>query len=473
MFWQFDHRSGTYEGQTEAQANKGLLPQLSVEKHKNPFEFPRPRYWVREQEVIAASKSNIERKWQVCWRDVTSAVLHRTVIAAIVPLVATSDSAPIANLSDRDSRSVTCFVANLNAFVLDYLARQKLGGSHLRFFTFEQLPVLPPHIYEQPCVWSSGQETLQVWLFRRVLELTYTAWDLESFAEDCCCSGPPFRWDEERRFLLRCELDAAFFHLYLGSEEAWRKQSAALIQAFATPRAAVSYIMDTFPIVKRKDEARTEQKNPAGEVVRPGRYITKDTILEIYDALAEAMQTGKAYQTRLNPAPASIAVAHLPRFDRERVNFKEAGDYILPFVASLLRHQGSECDVMILIRAYAMLLADRKTLTALTEARFGAEAGAWVKRFNQPVDASWFLPILRGLDNRDVIKLDERGENDVFVGLLDASVPSNSTVETDVYLLLHVLDLNAVPPTAVAEQMKRISPKTIRTSLHEAKLVTA
>ena len=23
--------------------------------------------------------------------------------------------------------------------------------------------------------------------------------------------GPPFRWDEERRFLLRCELDAAFF----------------------------------------------------------------------------------------------------------------------------------------------------------------------------------------------------------------------------------------------------------------------
>ena len=33
---------------------------------------------------------------------------------------------------------------------------------------------------------------------------------------DCGWSGPPFRWDEERRFLLRCELDAAFFHLYLG-----------------------------------------------------------------------------------------------------------------------------------------------------------------------------------------------------------------------------------------------------------------
>jgi hypothetical protein len=28
-------------------------------------------------------------------------------------------------------------------------------------------------------------------------------------------AGPPLRWDEERRFLLRCELDATFFHLYL------------------------------------------------------------------------------------------------------------------------------------------------------------------------------------------------------------------------------------------------------------------
>lgn len=33
----------------------------------------------------------------------------------------------------------------------------------------------------------------------RVLELTYTAWDLEPFAKDCGFDGPPFRWDKERR----------------------------------------------------------------------------------------------------------------------------------------------------------------------------------------------------------------------------------------------------------------------------------
>jgi len=59
--------------------------------------------------------------------------------------------------------------------------------------------------------------SLNEWLTRRVLELAYTAWDLERFAMDCDYDGPPFRWDEERRFLLRCELDAAYFHLYLGS----------------------------------------------------------------------------------------------------------------------------------------------------------------------------------------------------------------------------------------------------------------
>ncbi|MFI5387224.1 MAG: hypothetical protein ACHQ50_14025 [Fimbriimonadales bacterium] len=44
-----------------------------------------------------------------------------------------------------------------------------------------------------------------------MLELTYTAWDIAPFARDCGYDGPPFRWDDARRFLIRCELDAAFF----------------------------------------------------------------------------------------------------------------------------------------------------------------------------------------------------------------------------------------------------------------------
>ena len=464
MIWHFEHRWASDFGRVlnDDRPSRKYVGWDGV-RYSDPNDLANGRYWVTEKQV-AAKTGTIARHF-IAYRSITNRDLERTSVFAVVPAYGIGHKAPVVKLEGRSTQDIVCFVADRNSFVSDFVTRNKQSGSDLTYFVLKQLPALPPEAFVKPCHWhrqEGGCCTLQDWLLPRVLELTYTAWDLEAFAQDCGWSGPPFRWDEERRFLLRCELDAAFFHLYLGPETEWRQQPAALTQAFPTPRAAVAYILDTFPIVKRKDEAKFN-----------GDYRTKRVILEIYDALAAAMQTGQAYQTRLNPAPASLAVGHLPRFDRERFNFKEAGDYILPFVASLLRHQGGECDVMQLIRAYAMLLGDRKTLAALAEARFGAEAGAWVKRFDQPVDAAWFIPIIVGLDNRDVLKLEERGEKDVFVRLLDASVPSNTTVVTDVYLLLHVLDLNAAPVAAVAEQVKRISPKTIRTSIQEAKLAIA
>ena len=121
------------------------------------------------------------------------------------------------------------------------------------------------------------------WIITKILELTYTARDLEPFAKDCGYDGPPFRWNEERRFLLRCELDAAYFHLY-GIE-----------------RDDVDYIMETFPIVKRKDEKAF------------GEYRTKRVILEVFDEMRRAMESGDAYRTRLVPPPADRSVAHEPK----------------------------------------------------------------------------------------------------------------------------------------------------------------
>jgi hypothetical protein len=79
---------------------------------------------------------------------------------------------------------------------------------------------------------------------------------------------------------LRCELDAAYFHLY-GIE-----------------RDDVAYILDTFPIVRRKD------------IAQYGEYRTQRVILEIYDELARAIETREPYQTRLDPPPADPRVAH-------------------------------------------------------------------------------------------------------------------------------------------------------------------
>jgi len=56
--------------------------------------------------------------------------------------------------------------------------------------------------------------------------------------------------------------------------------------------------MDTFPIVKRKDEEMH------------GEYRTQRIILEIYDEMAEAMRTGIPYKTRLDPFPADPRCCH-------------------------------------------------------------------------------------------------------------------------------------------------------------------
>jgi hypothetical protein len=278
MFHQYDHRFGTYYGQSQSQKNQGKLPESTAREHCDPCYRTLPQYWVPRDAVMESSKQLTSRQWLLSWRDVTSSVVTRTAISAVLPMAATNDSAPLAHFPDRGANEVALFLANFNAFVFDFVTRQKIGGNHLRFFTFYQLPIVPPDAYYRKEHWCGG--ALSDYLLPLVLELTYTAWDLQPFAKDCGYNGPPFRWDESRRFLLRCELDAAFFHLY-GIE-----------------RDDVDYIMETFPIVKRKDEAAF------------GEYRTKRMILDIYDGMADAARNLTAYQTRLDPAPADPQVAH-------------------------------------------------------------------------------------------------------------------------------------------------------------------
>jgi len=165
-----------------------------------------------------------------------------------------------------------------NSFVFDYSLRNALSQPSIPLSTIEQIPCPPPEVFD---------DIKRSFLLPRLLELTYTAWDLKPFAKDCNYDGPPFRWNEERRFLLRCELDAAYFHLY-GIE-----------------RDDVDYIIRTFRVMKEADEKQY------------GEYRTKRVILEIYDEMRRAMETGVPYQTRLELPPADPTVAHEPRGSKE------------------------------------------------------------------------------------------------------------------------------------------------------------
>jgi hypothetical protein len=279
----FDHRFSTYAGATQEQLNVGTLPRTTAEQ-KSDFGFaPTPRYWIGTDEVNERlrrrdAEGNITWEWAqgwlIGWRDVTNTTNERTVIAGLLPRVAVGHKLPLALSHAENPIAASCLVSNLSAFVLDYIARQKVGGTSLTYFYFKQFPILPPNSYERSGPWARPDVRLTSWIASRALELTYTAHDMAPFARGCGYDGDPFIWNDDRRFQLRCELDAAYFHLY------------------GINRDDADYIMDTFPIVRRKDEAAY------------GEYRTKRVILEIYDALAEATRSGVPYVSPLDPPPA-------------------------------------------------------------------------------------------------------------------------------------------------------------------------
>ena len=305
MVGMFDHRAASVVFDPTNRVRRNQAESVSISQHENPSFMATPVFWLESSEV--ATRCGECPRWFLALKDVTSATNERTVIGSILPSAALTDSVPWLSGSIEGPQAAV-LMASLLSFACDFVARQKVNGLHLRGHYLNQLPVLSPASYAHRCEWANDpklanhQTTLRDWMLPRVLELTYTAWDLKPFAEDCGLNSPPFRWDEERRFLLRCELDAAFFLLYLGDTEVWKKQPAALTRSFESPRSAVAYIMDTFPIVKRKDEATYS-----------GIYRTKETILQIYDALQDSIRTGQPYQTRLSPPPADPACCHPPR----------------------------------------------------------------------------------------------------------------------------------------------------------------
>lgn len=269
MVHHFDHRFGTYEAQTQAQANQGKLSELDDTAHADPHRITLPRYWVDQQHVEAKLEDAWDREWLLGWRDVCRSTDRRTVIASLIPRAGVGHKMPLV-LPSADASSIAALYANLSSFVLDYATRQKIGGISLTYFVLKQLPVLAPAQYSVQAPWHPTG-TVGDWLLPRVLELTCTAWDLQPFAEDCGDDGPPFIWDPARRFQLQCEINAAFFRLY------------------GIARDDVDYILDTFLVVRKSDEQAL------------GEYRTKRVILEIYDALAKATARGRPYVSPLPP----------------------------------------------------------------------------------------------------------------------------------------------------------------------------
>ena len=248
MIWHFDHRANSVRVNPESTHNPYLSEPVSKDQHADPSFLPQSQYWVPEEMV--ESLLPMKETWALGFRDITNPTNERTMIAAVVPWAGYGNTIPL--LTSDKSLSVACLVANLSSLSLDFVARQKAQGTHMNWYIVEQLPVIAPADYDR----VFGPTTARALVRDHVLRLTYTAHDIAPFARDLGYHGPPFIWNEEERRHLRARLDALYFHLY------------------GLSRDDASYILDTFPIVRRHDKAAF------------GHYRTKAMVLAYFNALA-------------------------------------------------------------------------------------------------------------------------------------------------------------------------------------------
>lgn len=287
MAWHFNHRANSVEINPESIHHPHISKASTVEQLQDVNFSAMPHSWVNEAHIKLIPELN----WVLGFRNTTNSTNERTIVAALAPRAAFGNSFPIltpilpspvpphANAAKRQKwkrqydaavnfykQNMPLLAANLSSFALDFIARQKIHGMATNWYIMEQLPIVPPDGYGKKFGKKNAAEIVR----SHVLELTYTAKDMQPFAQDMGYKGKPFIWDEEKRMHLRARLDALYFILY------------------GISREDVEYIMDSFNIVKDKD---TEKY---GE----GNYLTRDLILDYMNALDD----GEA-EVKIQPPP--------------------------------------------------------------------------------------------------------------------------------------------------------------------------
>jgi hypothetical protein len=278
----FNHRAADVIKSATAVNRQNQPRYLTTTELHDPARSAIPLHWIAQHgparilrngktvvvPVVAERLAEVawDREWLCGWCDVTSSTNERTAIPAFMPRAAVGNTMSL--MFPRVSPFLAAaLVALQSSLVFDFVARQKIGSVHMQPFMWKQLPVPAPAMLEDDLPF----------LVPRILELVYTAYDMTPLARDLGDTGAPFPWDEDRRALLRAELDAFFFHLY-GIE-----------------RDDVDYVMETF---------QTENGGlKHNDITKYGTYRTKDLVLDAYDRMAAADTAGVPYETLVAPQP--------------------------------------------------------------------------------------------------------------------------------------------------------------------------
>jgi hypothetical protein len=253
LIHQFDHRWATY-------TPDGGSRDLKIEEKADPAQTVLPRYWVSAAEVQKRLEEfSWLNRWLIGWRRNCRSNDERTCITDLMPIGAMGDSLFLMLPTAASAALASALLSNLNSLIFDFIARQKVGGVNFSFYFMKQLPVLPPNRYANADL---------TFIVPRVLELTYTAHDLAGWAKDLGYEGPPFRFDPERRAVLRAELDAWYARLY------------------GLDRDELRYILDPADVMGPDYPSETFRVLKNNDIKAFGEYRTQRLVLEAWDRLA-------------------------------------------------------------------------------------------------------------------------------------------------------------------------------------------
>ena len=222
-------------------------------------------------------------KWLTGWRNITNATNERSYISTVVPRFAVGHSMPLWHVN-TPAKLAAAYLANMSVLVFDYVVRQKLGGTNMTLGYVKQFPVLSPDRYIEADL---------AYIAPRVLELTHTAHDMQSWAEDLADYDPrppeqrhtPYGWHPERRAQLRAELDAYYARLYGLTRDELRYILDPADAPFGPGGSLLGpdYPSETFRGLKSKEEKAF------------GEYRTRRLVLEAWDSLAADAASSPIY----------------------------------------------------------------------------------------------------------------------------------------------------------------------------------
>ena len=248
------------------------------------------------KDLCAAMFEVVEKlcpKYLMGWRDICRATDARTTIATVIPFAGANHKFLMFRFGRQSKTTLqSCFLADLDSLVLDFFARQKLGGTDLTYTYIRQFPILPPSAYH---------EVAQNFIVPRVMALTYTATDMAEWAKALWQDSslkirlkmlqlnnkenegitdekftdrefsenflPPYIFDDAKRAVLRAELDAYYARLY------------------GLTRTELQYILDPHSVMGQDYPSETFRVLKDNEIAKYGEYRTQRLVLEAWDRM--------------------------------------------------------------------------------------------------------------------------------------------------------------------------------------------